>query len=115
MNSISSNDSNGVGLEVNPDEIARRAYEIWQSEGSPEGCDQQHWFRAEQELAGRGPTTGRGTETAERATGEVDVYPPTVDLSQPDSSRASSTGGTNRRRESASPFSARKSSKGSKR
>jgi len=34
-------------------EIARRAYEIWLNEGGPHGCDQDHWFRAERELAER--------------------------------------------------------------
>lgn len=33
-------------------EIARRAYEIWLSEGCPHGCDQEHWLRAERELVG---------------------------------------------------------------
>lgn len=30
--------------------IEQRAYEIWQSEGSPHGCDIDHWFRAEAEI-----------------------------------------------------------------
>jgi len=34
-------------------EIARRAYEIWLNEGGPHGRDQDHWFRAERELAER--------------------------------------------------------------
>jgi hypothetical protein len=28
----------------------RRAYEIWQSEGSPNGRDVDHWLRAEAEI-----------------------------------------------------------------
>lgn len=32
------------------DAIARRAYEIWEREGCPEGCDLKHWLQAEQEL-----------------------------------------------------------------
>jgi len=32
-------------------EIARRAYEIWLSEGAEHGCDLDHWLRAERELA----------------------------------------------------------------
>lgn len=31
-------------------QIEQRAYEIWQSEGRPEGCDVDHWLRAEAEI-----------------------------------------------------------------
>jgi len=33
--------------------IHARAYEIWEKEGRPEGRDQDHWLRAEQEIAGK--------------------------------------------------------------
>jgi hypothetical protein len=36
-------------------EIARRAYEIWLSEGAGHGGDLDHWLRAESELAGLPP------------------------------------------------------------
>jgi hypothetical protein len=29
------------------DEVKCIAYNIWQSEGCPSGCDYEHWFRAE--------------------------------------------------------------------
>lgn len=32
-------------------QIAERAFEIWEKEGQPEGRDQEHWQRAEAELA----------------------------------------------------------------
>ena len=32
--------------------IRERAYEIWQAEGSPTGKDQEHWYRARQEVLG---------------------------------------------------------------
>ena len=32
-------------------DIRDRAYALWQSDGSPEGRDQEYWHRAEQELA----------------------------------------------------------------
>jgi len=32
------------------EEIANRAFEIWQKEGSIEGKEQDHWLRAEAEL-----------------------------------------------------------------
>ncbi|WP_395744841.1 DUF2934 domain-containing protein [Prosthecobacter sp.] len=36
------------------DEIAARAYKIWQQQGCPEGCDEQHWRQAEQEILREG-------------------------------------------------------------
>ena len=33
--------------------IARRAYEIYEAEGRPEGRDEAHWRRAEAELLGQ--------------------------------------------------------------
>ena len=33
------------------DQIRRRAFEIWQREGAPEGLDEQHWLQAEREIA----------------------------------------------------------------
>jgi len=33
------------------DEIAARAYEIWQERGCPEGCDEENWQLAQEELA----------------------------------------------------------------
>ena len=33
-------------------EVQFRSYLIWENEGRPQGCDQEHWFRAEAELAG---------------------------------------------------------------
>jgi hypothetical protein len=32
------------------EEIARRAYGIWQAEGHPDGCALDHWLRAEAEM-----------------------------------------------------------------
>jgi hypothetical protein len=34
--------------------IAQRAYEIWLSQGQQPGCDQKHWFEAEQQLQRKG-------------------------------------------------------------
>jgi hypothetical protein len=35
---------------ISPDHIARRAYEIWERNGRPEGQSEQHWQQAEEEL-----------------------------------------------------------------
>ncbi len=39
-----------VAIEVSSEIIARRAYELYQQEGAPDGRDLEHWLRAEREL-----------------------------------------------------------------
>jgi hypothetical protein len=34
-------------------DIARLAYHLWQDRGCPEGCPNDDWYRAEEELASR--------------------------------------------------------------
>ncbi len=34
--------------------IQQRAYELWESEGHPQGREQDHWQQAEREIARRG-------------------------------------------------------------
>ncbi len=38
--------------------ISRRAYELWEQEGRPDGSDLRHWLQAEQELSGGGTSDG---------------------------------------------------------
>lgn len=33
------------------DQIKRRAYELWEADGCPEGQDQAYWFKAMAEIA----------------------------------------------------------------
>lgn len=33
------------------DEIKRRAYELWEADGRPQGQDQVYWFKAVSEIA----------------------------------------------------------------
>lgn len=33
------------------DQIKRRAYELWEADGRPEGQDQAYWFKAMAEVA----------------------------------------------------------------
>jgi hypothetical protein len=47
--------------------IEQRAYEIWQREGSPHGCDVDHWLRAEAEITSsqcQAPAADAATEPA---------------------------------------------------
>jgi Protein of unknown function (DUF2934) len=41
--------------QIGTDEIAKRAYEIWQAEGCPQGRDVDHWLQAEAELTAAVP------------------------------------------------------------
>jgi hypothetical protein len=34
------------------EEIAAKAYALWESRGKPDGSPQEDWFRARQELSG---------------------------------------------------------------
>lgn len=38
--------------------IARRAHELWEKEGRPEGKEQEHWYLAEKELMNRSKGSG---------------------------------------------------------
>lgn len=40
-----------ISKHVDSTQIAARAYEIWEAEGCPDGCDRDHWLRAESELS----------------------------------------------------------------
>jgi hypothetical protein len=46
---------------VSDDDIARRAYQLFEERGNNPGYDQEDWFRAEQEL--RGQRRGRARNT----------------------------------------------------
>lgn len=46
----------------NVEDVARRAYELYQARGGEPGADVDDWLQAEQEL--RAPTPGDGSQTA---------------------------------------------------
>lgn len=39
------------GNEIDTEAIRRRAYEIWEREGRPEGQAEAHWFAAQADMA----------------------------------------------------------------
>jgi hypothetical protein len=47
---LSTDTSTSSAQGVSAEAISRRAYEIWEREGRPEGADLRHWLQAEQEL-----------------------------------------------------------------
>ena len=55
------------------DLIAKRAYEIWEQDGRPEGREAEHWLRAEQEIAAQ--TAPVRAFAAARPEGKADGRP----------------------------------------
>ena len=50
--------------EVTHDEIARRAHELWEQNGRPEGRSEEHWLAAERQLRGSSWTGSSGGNDA---------------------------------------------------
>lgn len=44
----------GADAEAPRQQIAERAYALWEQEGRPHGCDLDHWLRAEAEIIAAG-------------------------------------------------------------
>ena len=61
-NVTSSTDISGPSFE----EIARRAYELWEERGKPHGSDEEDWHRAEHQLRNQ---SGTPAETLSAAKG----------------------------------------------
>jgi hypothetical protein len=47
---------------ITHEEIAKRAREIWEAEGRPEGRAAEHWFKAENDLHEKTPQPVRGQD-----------------------------------------------------
>jgi hypothetical protein len=39
-----------ASVPPSPEDISRRAYELWQTAGSPDHASEEHWLQAEREL-----------------------------------------------------------------
>lgn len=74
------------------DEISKRAREIWEREGRPEGRDMEHWLQAEAELR---------EKSIKRQ--------PTGDITSAEGSMVNASAGLNERTEPARKRSARRS------
>lgn len=47
-----------------PEDVAERAYRIWEEEGRPAGQEEEHWRRAEAELIAEHETTAASAAPA---------------------------------------------------
>lgn len=57
-------------MKIYHEDIAKRAFGIWEREGKPEGCERKHWVDAEEELqkeADRGKRQKIGTTKEPRS------------------------------------------------
>ena len=48
-----------VDASLEHGDVAQLAYHFWLQRGRPEGCPDEDWYRAEQELAARHSSAGR--------------------------------------------------------
>ncbi|MDE2182463.1 MAG: DUF2934 domain-containing protein [Alphaproteobacteria bacterium] len=69
--------------------IRRRAHDIWESEGRPQGKHAEHWERARREIVG--PPPGHSTLAGDSA--ETDHEPPYFTVDDLDAEHAGGTGG----------------------
>ena len=50
-NSKTSKSENAIKTKAaHTEQVAKRAYEIWEACGCPPGCDREHWLQAEREV-----------------------------------------------------------------
>jgi hypothetical protein len=82
----------GAMSDSKREKIAARAYEIWVEEGYPDGKEQEHWLRAEQELAGQDSAEQMGGETAPDPTLDTRPAPPVNAAPQLDDSQDRAAG-----------------------
>lgn len=105
MNQLSASSPSTSNLA--PDAISRRAYELWEKEGRPDGSDLRHWLQAEQELSGSPATYGNGSSSQDIASTARHS-----DVTPLQGTRAASAAAreTTPKRGSATPFAREKSS-----
>jgi hypothetical protein len=98
-----SNPSASSAAEIPADQISRRAYELWEQDGKPDGNDLRHWLQAEQEL--RGNQSGSAS-TPSAYTDSPQARPAARSDSRPLQGTRSAPPSTNRdgKRSSSSPF-----------
>ncbi len=53
-------------MTISFQEISKRAFEIWERDGKPEGQDKEHWMRAEAELRKDGLKSQKGGKITSR-------------------------------------------------
>ena len=101
------------------DAISRRAYELWEKEGRPDGSDLRHWLQAEQEIGSGQSTSDDARESdsslrREEGVGSGSIIPPNTgsDVRPLEGTRAAAALNRGAKRSSNAPFGGEKSSPG---
>ena len=68
-NGAATEDAQESRVDIDNDQVARRAYEIYQSRGAAHGSDLDHWLEAERQLK-PGPTSVTGSVNAKPKKGK---------------------------------------------
>lgn len=103
QSSIDSSTSSVTGYDA----ISRRAYELWEKEGRPEGSDMRHWLQAEQELG-----SGRFEEGASHEPGASIPANTGSDVRPLQGTRAAAAVQRETKRSSNAPFASDRTSNG---
>lgn len=98
MNHQSSIDTSTSSVQGS-DAVSRRAYELWEKEGRPDGSDLRHWLQAEQELG-----SGRGEEGASPESGTSIPINTSSDVRPLQGTRAAAAANREAKRGSNAPF-----------
>jgi hypothetical protein len=108
--------SSAFADRASADAIQRRAYELWENEGRPEGSDMRHWLQAEQELSrpsagnqGNGSDSQNANGGANRYTDIPQARPPSAESRGSQTSvRSGAIAGRDGKRSGQAPLSAEK-------
>jgi hypothetical protein len=74
--------SNDTRIEPSEDAIRLRSYQIWEREGRPEGCSDEHWRRAKTELEAEMEEASMAGQTASIVLPRLPIsLPPTKSIS----------------------------------
>jgi hypothetical protein len=86
---------NSIEVTMLPDDeqVRRRAYEIWEREGRPEGRESEHWRKAVEELSAQRGNTDTQEVPATRVRGPAEVSQPASQPSGAGGSRSETTSG----------------------
>jgi hypothetical protein len=84
---------------LGPDIISRRAYELWEKEGRPEGSDLRHWLQAEQELRSNASPSDNGVISSDELARQS-----ATDTRPLQGTRAASAANRTNKRATSSPF-----------
>ncbi|MGH7947552.1 MAG: DUF2934 domain-containing protein [Opitutaceae bacterium] len=97
-----------ISSPVDADAVSRRAFELWEKEGRPEGCDLRHWLQAEQECrTSQSDDSARNDTTATAAAANTGS-----DVRPLQGTRAAAAAGRDSKRASNPPFATQRSAVG---